>query len=122
MIGEKILSLYDVLDFYSGHCENLELTLLLMSDTKKVGELITFMDGLNVDMRLFPSLDGEITPAASSSSESPRPRTVLNRGAIGRIRVPVVKPIDATPSPYPVQQSPPNPVNSTPRLGNFNFF
>lgn len=48
------MRLFQVLSHYNGKCENLELTLVLMSENKQVGELITFMDGLNVDLRQYP--------------------------------------------------------------------
>lgn len=55
LIGEKRISLFQVLSHYNGKLENLELTFDLMSESKhdsqlcKVGELITVFDGLRID-------------------------------------------------------------------------
>ena len=65
VLGEKKLSLYEVLTHYNGKLENLELTLVLMSDAKQVGELITLMNGLKVDMKQYPPLQ----PAQSAQAE-----------------------------------------------------
>lgn len=55
LIGEKRISLFQVLSHYNGKLENLELTFDLMSESKhdsqlcKVGELITVFNGLRID-------------------------------------------------------------------------
>lgn len=55
VIGEKRLDLGQLLSHYNGRCNNLELTLDLMSDNKqsdspsKTGELITVFNGLNIE-------------------------------------------------------------------------
>ncbi|KAK6616958.1 hypothetical protein RUM43_014928 [Polyplax serrata] len=126
VIGEKKLSLFEVLSHYNGRCENLELTLVLMSESKQVGELITLLNGLKVDMKVYPpqqSTQSVLTdhslrssPLAQSNSETVPHRSVLNGGVRGRMRVsgsenslPVasgsvfVLPPGATSSPYPVQ-------------------
>ena len=54
VIGEKNLSLFEVLSHYNGKCENLELTLVLTYDSKQVGELIILLNGLKVDMKAYP--------------------------------------------------------------------
>jgi len=64
-------NIFQVLSHYSGKCENLELTLVLMSDSKQVGELITFMDGLNVDLRQYPALDAPASVTVNGVEESP---------------------------------------------------
>jgi hypothetical protein len=64
VIGEKRLSLYEVLTHYNGKCENLELTLDLMSESKhdtqrvKVGELITLLNGLKIEMTSCQQVQG----------------------------------------------------------------
>lgn len=56
VVGEKQLSLFEVLSYYGGKCENLELTLDLMGESKhdtqpvKVGDLITLLNGMRVDL------------------------------------------------------------------------
>lgn len=76
VIGEKKLSLHEVLSHYNGKCENLELTLVLMSDSKQVGELITLMNGLKVDMNAYPPLQmGQSLPAEHSLRSSPLGKT-----------------------------------------------
>lgn len=56
IIGEKRISLFQILAHYNGKLENLELTLDLMNESKhdsqltKVGELVTLFDGLKIDM------------------------------------------------------------------------
>lgn len=57
LIGEKKLSLFQILSHYNGKLENLELTLDLITETSKhdsqlakVGELVTLFDGLKIDM------------------------------------------------------------------------
>ena len=55
-IGEKKISLFQILAHYNGKLENLELTLDLINESKhdgsfsKVGELVTLFDGLKIDM------------------------------------------------------------------------
>lgn len=69
VIGEKRLSLYDVLGHYSGRCDHLEVTLDLMTEAKhdstpvKVGDLITLLHGIKVDMASCPP---ESTPRHTS--------------------------------------------------------
>nr|CAD7445561.1 unnamed protein product [Timema bartmani] len=60
-VGEKRLSLYEILTYYDGKCENLELTLDLVVESKhdgqptKVGELITLLNGMKIDMATCPA-------------------------------------------------------------------
>lgn len=58
LIGEKRLSLYQILSHYNGKLENLELTLDLIAESSKheshlskVGELVTLFDGFKIDMQ-----------------------------------------------------------------------
>ena len=67
LIGEKRLSLFQILTHYNGKLENLELTLDLISESKhdsqlaKVGELVTLFDGLKIDMaNVTPPNAGDI--------------------------------------------------------------
>lgn len=62
LIGEKKISLSQVLSYYNGKLENMEVTFDLMSENKhdsqlcKVGELITIFDGLRINMPNTSSL------------------------------------------------------------------
>lgn len=93
--GEKKLHLYQILTHYNGKCENLEVTLDLMSDSKhdsqqvKVGELIALLNGLRVDMN---TLDRTNTtpgpmPLGPTNSEPTASRSVLNNGVKVRMRL-----------------------------------
>ncbi|XP_012255034.2 E3 ubiquitin-protein ligase Su(dx) [Athalia rosae] len=107
LIGEKRINLFQVLSYYSGKLDNVELTLDLMSENKhdvysppsKVGELVTLFDGLKIDMnevtppntfeqfRYNPSIaSGAVTPLGSSNSDSTNNRSILNGGVRGRMR------------------------------------
>jgi len=104
VVGEKRLSLYEVLTHYNGKCENLELTLDLMSESKhdtqpvKVGELITFLNGLRIEMnscqQVQGTADGHLkiggaapTPLGQANSETVSNRSILNGGVRGRMRL-----------------------------------
>lgn len=58
LIGEKRINLFQVLSYYNGKLDNVELTLDLLSENKhdsygppsKVGDLVTLFDGLKIDM------------------------------------------------------------------------
>lgn len=62
LIGEKKISLSQVLSHYNGKLENMEVTFDLMTENKhdsqlcKVGELITVFDGLRINMPNTSSL------------------------------------------------------------------
>jgi len=104
VVGETRLSLYEVLTHYNGKCENLELTLDLMSESKhdaqpvKVGELITFLNGLKIEMnscqQVQGTADGHLriggaapTPLGQANSDTVSNRSVLNGGVRARIRL-----------------------------------
>lgn len=81
LIGEKRINLFQVLSYYNGKLDNVELTLDLMSENKhdsygtpsKVGELVTLFDGLKIDMN-------EVTP--HNSSEQIRHNQGVSSGAL----------------------------------------
>lgn len=55
VLGERSVSLGEVLQHYNGRCDNLELILDLMVNNKynnrsKSGELVAVLNGLNIDM------------------------------------------------------------------------
>ncbi|KAK0083844.1 hypothetical protein PV326_006492 [Microctonus aethiopoides] len=92
MIGEKRLSLFQILTHYNGKLENLELSLDLMNESKhdshlaKVGELVTLFDGLKIDMSCVipPSItEQQIMQTSCIPSNS------LNSSAMSSIDVPV---------------------------------
>lgn len=68
---------------YSGRCENLELTLDLMSESKqgdtpvKTGELISVLHSLNVDLSNHNRVGNATIPQTSSNSSLSH-RNVLN--------------------------------------------
>ncbi|PNF39754.1 E3 ubiquitin-protein ligase Su(dx) [Cryptotermes secundus] len=104
MVGEKRLSLYEILTHYNGRCENLELTLDLMSESKhdtqpvKVGELITLLNGLKIEMNSCQlaqgTADGQLrmgtsvpTPLGQANSDTVSNRSILNGGVRARMRL-----------------------------------
>lgn len=75
-IGEKKIELFQLLQHFNGHCENLELTLDLMNENKnespaKVGELICVFQGLTVDMSKFHKPGPSTTPLTQTNGEPP---------------------------------------------------
>jgi hypothetical protein len=79
VVGEKRLSLYEVLTHYSGKCENLELTLDLMSESKhdtqpvKVGELISLLNGLKIEMNSCQQVEGTADGHLRMGGAAPTP-------------------------------------------------
>ena len=74
LIGEKKISLSQVLSYYNGKLENMEVTFDLMSENKhdsqlcKVGELITIFDGLRINMPNTSSLTINESPLCQTQS------------------------------------------------------
>lgn len=93
--GEKKFNLHQILTHYNGKCENLEVTLDLMSDGKhdsqqvKVGELIALLDGLRLDMNVLGRTNSNPgpMPLGPTSSEAVASRSVLNNGVKVRMRL-----------------------------------
>jgi atrophin-1 interacting protein 5 (WW domain-containing E3 ubiquitin protein ligase 1) len=79
LVGEKRLSLFDVLTHYNGKCENLEITLDLLSESKhdtqpvKVGELITLLNGLKIEMSSCQQAQGTADGQLRMSTAAPTP-------------------------------------------------
>lgn len=117
LIGEKRLSLYQILSHYNGKLENLELTLDLIAESSKheshlskVGELVTLFDGFKIDMQNVtpPSdmrqyqcsvINGSVNPAVThgaSNSDGTNNRSILNGGVRARLRLQGTE--DASPS------------------------
>ncbi|XP_008557828.1 E3 ubiquitin-protein ligase Su(dx) [Microplitis demolitor] len=86
IIGEKRISLFQILSHYSGKLENLELTLDLINESKhdsqlaKVGELVTLFDGLKIDMTTVtpPVVIEQVRQPACTSSVGSHPLGAAN--------------------------------------------
>lgn len=97
ILGEKKFNLFQVLTHYNGKCENLEVTLDLMSDSKndsqpmKVGELIALLNGLRLEMsalgRTAGPHNGGPMPLGPTNSDAMPNRSVLNNGVKVRMRL-----------------------------------
>ncbi|XP_046987642.1 E3 ubiquitin-protein ligase Su(dx) [Schistocerca americana] len=101
VIGEKQLSLFEILTHYNGKCENLELTVDMMSETKhdtqpvKVGDLVMVLNGMRVDMSTqLANVQQEnhtrsLTTASTGQPNNDPPganRSILNGGVRARTR------------------------------------
>lgn len=94
IIGEKKLDLLQLLTHFNGNCENLELTLDLLTETKqgdnpsKIGELVCVLHGLSIDVSNHsirgPSTSMPLTQ--SNNSDQVVGRSVLN-GVRAKLRV-----------------------------------
>ncbi|EZA56343.1 hypothetical protein DMN91_010437 [Ooceraea biroi] len=98
LIGEKRISLFQVLSHYNGKLENLELTFDLMSESKhdsqlcKVGELITVFDGLRIDTTNETPLNVsepscQIQSDGATNNDAINNRSILNGGVRARMRL-----------------------------------
>ncbi|XP_050445104.1 E3 ubiquitin-protein ligase Su(dx) isoform X2 [Cataglyphis hispanica] len=98
LIGEKRISLFQVLSHYNGKLENLELTFDLMSESKhdsqlcKVGELITVFDGLRIDTTNEAPVNineplCQIQSDGATNNDTMNNRSILNGGVRARMRL-----------------------------------
>ncbi|XP_011269445.2 E3 ubiquitin-protein ligase Su(dx) [Camponotus floridanus] len=98
LIGEKRISLFQVLSHYNGKLENLELTFDLMSESKhdsqlcKVGELITVFDGLRIDTTNETPVNVneplcQIQSDGATNNDTMNNRSILNGGVRARMRL-----------------------------------
>ncbi|KAJ6647636.1 E3 ubiquitin-protein ligase Su(dx) [Pseudolycoriella hygida] len=93
VLGERSVSLGEVLQHYNGRCDNLELILDLMVNNKynnrsKSGELVAVLNGLNIDMTQHGA--AEATLAESNSGNGNRGTNtsrVLSGGIRSRMRL-----------------------------------
>lgn len=91
VIGEKKFDLHQLLVHYNGSCDNLELTLDLMSEGKqgdsptKTGELICILQGLTIEMSNH-RIQNSGMPLAQSNTDVASNRSVLN-GIRAKVRV-----------------------------------
>uniref|UniRef100_A0A1B6CDN2 E3 ubiquitin-protein ligase n=2 Tax=Clastoptera arizonana TaxID=38151 RepID=A0A1B6CDN2_9HEMI len=125
VIGVVRLSLYDVLNHYNGQCDHLEVTLDLMSEVKhdctpvKVGDLITLLHGVNLEMSSFPpqSNPRNSSLAAVNGENLNISRSVLNGGVRARNRPPITENPTITSTPTSVVGSLPiRPISSASNL------
>jgi hypothetical protein len=84
VLGEKTIQLYEVLNHYSGRCDQLELTLDLMHhhssngfNSTAAGELFIVLNGLQVDMANVPAPNS--IAATPSTGEADAATTAQNR-------------------------------------------
>ncbi|KAL1124232.1 hypothetical protein AAG570_002002, partial [Ranatra chinensis] len=93
VLGEKRLSVYDVLSHYRGRCDRLELTLDLMSPagggTIKAGELIVLLDGLRMDMTTVHPPPDHTATLPNLQPQGNIQRAHLNGGVRARTRPPL---------------------------------
>lgn len=101
LIGEKRISLSQVLSHYNGKLENVEVTFDLMSENKhdsqlcKVGELITVFDGLRIGTPNVPSLNINeplcqtqcMSSDGVANNDTTSNRSILNGGVRARMRL-----------------------------------
>lgn len=104
LIGEKKISLSQVLSHYNGKLENMEVTFDLMTENKhdsqlcKVGELITVFDGLRINMPNTSSLTINESPSCQtqsgcmpydgvSNNDAVSNSSILNGGIRARMRL-----------------------------------
>lgn len=90
-IGEKKVDLILLLYHFNGKCDNLDVTLDLMSEKQtdspvKVGELVCTFRGLIVDMSNYMRMNGTM-PLAQSNSDLAQPHN--NRSILNGIRAKV---------------------------------
>lgn len=91
-IGEKKVDLILLLFHFNGKCDNLDVTLDLMSEKQtdspvKVGELVCTFRGLNVDMSNYARLNGSMPLGQSNSdlAQSHQQRSIL-KGIRAKVR------------------------------------
>ncbi|KAH0955911.1 hypothetical protein HN011_007261 [Eciton burchellii] len=98
LIGEKRISLFQILSHYNGRLENLELTFDLMSESKhdsqlcKVGELITIFDGLRIETTNETPINVsesscQIQSDGATNNDTMNNRSILNGGVRARMRL-----------------------------------
>lgn len=86
VLGEKTIQLYEVLNHYSGRCDQLELTLDLMHhhtsngfNSTAAGELFIVLNSLQVDMANVPAPNSQIVAVSGTGGEADAATTSQNR-------------------------------------------
>ncbi|RUS88330.1 hypothetical protein EGW08_003901 [Elysia chlorotica] len=112
VIGHTVLDLYSLLEKQNGKLKNFKKTLELRTDSRtKAGELELIVDGMEVDMRLYPkrSRNGSRTNSTTNGSAAAVPSAASGSAANGTPtaqqgdgnRRPAPKPPGRTPPPVP---------------------
>lgn len=92
LIGEQTVLLSQILSHYNGRCENLELVMDLLYESKsegrqvKNGELVAVFNGLKIDMSTIPMPNGTSYAEALQNGTSMR-SSILNGGIRSRMRL-----------------------------------
>lgn len=92
VLGERSVSLGEVLQHYNGRCDNLELILDLMVNNKynnrsKSGELVAVLNGLNIDMtQVHVVTNGAESISAEANGSNGNRGNNLSRVLSGGIR------------------------------------
>jgi atrophin-1 interacting protein 5 (WW domain-containing E3 ubiquitin protein ligase 1) len=93
LMGEQTVHLAQILQHYNGRCENLELVMDLLYDSKsegrqlKNGELVAVLNGLKIDMTAAAGQNGAAAfPESVQNGNSVR-SSVLNGGIRSRMRL-----------------------------------
>lgn len=123
IIGEKKVELILLLYHFNGKCDNLDVTLDLMSEKPtdspvKVGELVCTFRGLNIDMSNYVRLNGTMPLGQNNSdtTQSQQHRAILNgirakvRGAGAENVMPTQSRTNMEQRPLPAIAAPPPPV------------
>lgn len=91
-MGEQTVHLSQILQHYNGRCENLELVMDLLYESKsdgrqmKNGELVAVLNGLKIEMSSVVVQNGSSFPEAVQNGNSVR-SSVLNGGIRSRMRL-----------------------------------
>ena len=92
LMGEQTVHLSQILQHYNGRCENLELVMDLLYESKsegrqlKNGELVAVLNGLKIDMSTVVVQNGSSFPETVQNGNSVR-SSVLNGGIRSRMRL-----------------------------------
>lgn len=96
LIGEQTVHLVQILQHYNGRCENLELAMDLLYESKsegrqlKNGELVAVLNGLKIDMSTLPSQsNGDVARSVDISFQNGAMMrsSILNGGIRSRMRL-----------------------------------
>lgn len=92
-MGEQTVHLAQILQHYNGRCENLELVMDLLYDSKsegrqmKNGELVAVLNGLKIDMTAVAGQNGAAAFPESVQNGNAVRSSVLNGGIRSRMRL-----------------------------------
>lgn len=92
-MGEQTVHLSQILQHYNGRCENLELVMDLLYESKsegrqlKNGELVAVLNGLKIDMLTIVVQNGSSIPETTIQNGNSVRSSVLNGGIRSRMRL-----------------------------------